>query len=224
MSDDFKRIIADIHDDAKDNDDFMIEEETDTFIAVWDNMDDIDRRYTITDTDALSEEWLSSKIIITPSADKEMPMGRPDIVRWIMNHIPKENYQTLNKLIFIYDDEADFDWLYELFNSNEYDYNLLEVHNLPDENQLGINWYEQCCAVVNIKTIKQTTRSLITDEIIEDYEYNSAVTYGLLTTIAHEIRHIAQANPYINENIPFENDPEEDAENFAQDAYYGVFA
>ena len=214
MSDDFKRIVSEIHSDVDSHpDEIFIVDEDDTHITVSDIIE-FERNYCITDTDAITKEWLKEKIIITPSAKKRI--NKENITDWIFNKIPKETYQTLNRLVFISNDEKDFDYLCELKNEDFDD--LLQIHNLPDDNQLGINWSADCYVIIHVGNIVKSTNKMVSNGELYDYEKEDCIRWGILTTIAHELRHLEQENPYLSEEIykSFIDDPEEDAETFAQ--------
>ena len=215
MTKDFKDTKYNIHKDiAKYEDEIYLIEETDDSITVIDMTDGFERTYCITDTDAMTKDWLSEKIIITPSAKESGLIDKDEITNWIFNKIPKETYQTVNKVVFIYNDEKDFDYLCNL-KDEDFD-NLLEVHDLPSDNQIGINWMTDCYIIIHIGNIVKSSEDMIHNGELYTYEKNDCIKWGIFTTIAHELRHLQQANPYISESVKFLDDPEEDAEEFAR--------
>ena len=122
---------------------------------------------------------------------------------------------TVSRIVFIYDDEADWDELFE----DERIGNLLEEQNFPDDGQLGITWATANICIVHVRNIVEGTQKLFETGQLYAWEKAGCINEGILTTIAHEIRHIAQNNPYLPENVlgqsPDDSD-EDDAEAFAQ--------
>lgn len=226
MSDDFKRIKDEIYHDVKEYPDAVcILEESDSSIFVEDDTDGYSWRYEFTDTDAMDSAWLSDRIVVTPSTQETGILNIESLKEFILSFIPKETYQTLNRLVFVSDLEKDWDYLWEYKDERiDTDFSdLLEMHSLPD-GLLGINWSTNCVVVVNVGEIINTVREMLESGEIYDYEYSSEVIIGLKTTIAHEFRHLQQNNPYVSEAVrkTFLDDPEIDAESFARDIVDGV--
>lgn len=227
MSDAYRHIKDEIHRDLKEyQDDMFLLDETDSSIYVDDYRDGYGIKYEITDTDVMTRDWLSEKLIVTPEAVKTGVVTKDSILDFVFNRIPKEAYQNLNKIIVIGDEEKDFDWLSdELERFPDTSYDLLEVHNLPDDNQLGINWHSDSIIVIHVGNIIKTTDEMIEDGDLYEWERNGFIIEGIKTTLAHEIRHLWQSNPYVGEEAlqSFLDDPEEDAERFARDVVDGQF-
>lgn len=236
MTSDFDMILKRVHADANKNPDVIeIEDENSNSILIHDYSDEVfDKRYRITDTAVMDKEWLLNHVIITPSLSKAseqgntlwsspMPIQRvlDFISDFILNYVPKETYKTLNKLVLIYDDEEDFDWLYQTpikDYAEDFDY-LLEIHEFPPENGIGLTWSSDCVTIVNLKHIKEASDDLLSSGDISEAEQDEDVIRGVLMTIAHEFRHLQQNCPYQKENIDFLQDPEIDAETFAVFCY-----
>lgn len=242
MSDEFKKILEDIKTDAQEENpeelDYetgvLIYDETDTYISVGVFDDGDEHRFRITDPEAIDLNWLASRIVVTPGAaalhyeihsdiaDCEVNyISTESILNWVFDNIPKECYQTLNRLVLTTDSEEDFNYLYDLKIPEGFsDFNdLLEIHSLPDEHCIGISWADDDVIVIDVGHIIDKTKEMLQNGEIFDYEYNSTIYDGIYMTIAHEIRHLQQNNPYVSDSVrtSFLSDPEIDAEEFARD-------
>ena len=119
----------------------------------------------------------------------------------------------MNYLIFIDDIEAASDWL---IDHDPHFSELLEVHDLPVDN-LGVLWYTESIIVINLENIETGMNALVEEGLVFDWEISSFANHEILLTIIHEIRHLAQGNPYLSEDILNQKtDDETDAENYAQ--------
>jgi hypothetical protein len=203
-----------IEDDIKNGLEVEILAESNDSIVVYDNADIMDRDYEIKNPNILTKDWLKEHTIITPSVN-ELPqkINVDKMIDWVYENIDKDMYLTLERIIICNDEEKDFDYLRDY---NDELYSQLECNDLPSENQLGIMWYDASIVVVNFGTIIKTTNEMIEDGYLYEYEKNDNINYGLISTLAHEIRHLAQANPYLPEDVLQQcGDDEEDAEQYA---------
>lgn len=189
-------------------------EESDTAITVYDDIDGFSREYTLTDPEVIDTDWINSKIIITPSVSKTgYKPNQRKIAEWLVAHIDKTMYLNLENIIIVNDTEKDFDYLSNLSETLSC---RLECSSLPDKNLIGLMWHCYQTVLVNIGTIVTTTEEMIEEGLLYKLEKDHTINEGLLATLAHEIRHLAQANPYLPEEIlNQQNNDEEDAENFA---------
>lgn len=216
----FRNMVRDILDDAKQakeaGDDLFVEKISHKEISVFDMMDGEteELRYTIRNPEFMTRNWLESKLIITKSARKKKLINENAIVNWLFSYLPKEMYLTLQQLIFVYNDEKDVDELYADERVGE----LLEIHDLSRQGCLGITWKSECIIVVHLGNILREAVKLLRDGYIYPWEFRDDINNNILATIAHEMRHLAQYNPYLPEEIlSQDSDDEDDAENFARD-------
>ena len=81
-------------------------------------------------------------------------------------------------------------------------------------------WYDACKVFVNIEEIIKVTKSMLEEGILYDYEVTDCINQGIIETLIHELRHLAQANPYLPEELlKQKGDDEEDAEQYARTFY-----
>ena len=238
MSKDFEETKQAIHEDII-NPEYKelltVDEETDTSILVCDMTDEcFTQYYCITDTDVMDKDWLRGKIIVTPSlqrasTDVKGPWNNPvpfsdilnEIMTFLLDFVPKTAYQTLNRLILIYDDVEDEDYLSEVKIDGwheDFDY-LLEDHGgLPSDKLCGISWARDCVTIVNVRSIQQATEEMIRSGECSRENKGSDIMRGVLMTVAHEFRHLQQDNPY-SDKTGMQPDRERDAEDFAIEHY-----
>ena len=211
---DAEKYVAD--DDYSEGDEYLaVEDESETHISVYDDLNAArDHRYTIMNPKFLDEDALKSKILTSASLRRECNLDVDAIAKWIYSELPQETYLTLNKLVLMYDEEEDFDEFAEddefgdVFDSGSY---------WPDNGMLGITWWEFSICVVNVKSIIE---SCFKHELVdEQHPLGIELNRQIFATIAHEFRHLAQANPYLPEEVfdRIDDDNEVDAEEFAHD-------
>ena len=205
----FANIKAQIHEN-EDGESFFILDEGDDFIEMESTVEPIkvcryENMYEI------SSDWIKDRIITSSSVN----IDKDDMAKFVFEHIPKETYQTLRYLIFIKDDEADFDELFDQLESIT-GYPLLEVHDFPHGDQLGITWTVDCCCVVHVGNIEKEIDRMVRDGDIDEWERAPETEIGIMTTIAHELRHLQQTDLFLQSDVVFLSDPEEDAEEFAR--------
>lgn len=235
MSNDFKRIVEAIHsdaesdcDDAFENESVYIDDETENTITIYDYTDaPFEHIIRYTDAEVMTEEWLKQKIIILTSAanNETVKPYLDNMANWIFSVLPKECYQTLNRLVFCsYTDEEGYERDNEELSHIPLDdwhtdfYDLLEEHELPDYNEyLGISWQADNIVIVNVGHIKECVDKMLKEDEIGEWEYDREIRIALHATIAHEFRHLEQNDPYISEETfkSFLPDAEDDAEEFA---------
>jgi hypothetical protein len=211
---DAERYVAD--DDYDEGDAYLaVEDETESSISVYDDLnDERDHRYTIMNPKFLNEDVVKSKIVTTTSLKRECNLDVDAIAKWICSELPQETYLTLNKLVLMYDEEEDFD---ELAEDDEFGDAFDSGSYWPDDGMLGITWWEFSICVVNVKSI---IKSCFKHELVdEQHPLRIELNRQIFATIAHEFRHLAQANPYLPEEVfdRIDDDNEVDAEEFAHD-------
>ena len=218
----FERIKSSIKEDVSlDEDLIQILEETDSKICVYDDFDGYGREYTITNPLTINENWIKEKIIITKSVSKTGYIINTDLItKWLLENLDKNMYLTLENIVIMNDSEEDFD---ELPLIDEKFSELLEVNNLPDENLVGLMWYYYQIVFVNIGTIVNTTKEMLEVGDLYEWEEKDTINSGIISTLVHEIRHLAQANPYLPEDVLNQkSDDETDAEDYARNICKGV--
>ncbi len=211
-------IKAEIHKDVKDHpESFFILDEGDDFIEYEDETAyGYHCRYE--DMDNITKDWIRDRIVVSSSIKK---LDIDDIAAFVFENIPRNIYRTLHRLVFIRDDEADFEEFEEQLESIT-GYPLLEVHDFPENGQIGIAWVIDCTAVVHLGNIEKVIDRQIECGDLEEWEKQDELDIGIKSTIAHELRHLAQNDLYLESD--FAEDEEEDAEQFARnvmDAYLG---
>lgn len=216
MSGDFIELRDQIRNDAKAEPDliFIIDEGAD--YICFEDLDQDSTRFTIFDKDSINTGWIEDRIIMSPASETICPLSKSVLSEWILSHIPKETYMFLNRIIFLTDDDNDVDAILEEETSDASMADLMAVHSLPSDDQLGISWVCDNCVVLDISHIKRCIDEMYQEGCIDDVK--SEMEYGILMTLAHELRHLQQNFPYPSDRVfdSFLPDPEEDAEEFAR--------
>ena len=178
--------------------------------------------YTLRKPSAMSLDWLKSRMVATPSA-VALGVDTDAVAKWLHKNLEKFFYCTLERIIFVgggddATDDQDFDYLY--FLDNDIASNL-EEHSLPSSNMLGISWITANTAVVHVGNVIRTTKEMVDDGDLYDWEEHDVVNEGVAVSVVHELRHLAQNNPYIPEESfrQISADPETDAEQFARNFF-----
>jgi len=190
--------------------------QTDKVIHVFD--DDCEKEFHLYNPRSMNASWLKKKIILTDSAKKCSFVPNINVLaNWLIANFDKKYYLNLNHIIFIYDDETDFDELYEKEEFAE----MLDGHNFPSENQLGIYWNEYDTVVISIGNILRECEKL--ESVADSYSINKEMNIGVFVTILHELAHMGYSNPYVpdfdDSEFYSEDDEEECVENIARTAY-----
>ena len=180
-------------------------------------MDDIDysRTYEIHNPDYMNLDFVKDRVIITKTVqESNYPINKEVLCDWIYKKIPKYIYMNLQKIIFVYDNDEDYEEL-----SNLIDEDILETNSLPDEETLGVEWHSDDIVIVSVKNIETETNQMLKRGELYKEEVDTCINNGIMTTLVHEMRHLAQNNLYLPEEVlnQTEEDDEEDAESFAQD-------
>ena len=217
----YKRIIKNIIDDyrqwQKDEDNdcytFEIVNLSREKVSIFEDFD-VSRDYTINNPKFMDRNFLKSRLYVTKTAKKcPLAIDEDKVVDWLFKYLPKHIYLTLEHIIIIYDEDEDFNEVSEKINSE-----LLEEHDFPDGRTLGITWLTANSVVVSLKAIEEQTKEMVKDGLLYDDEERDCYNYGFVTTLIHELRHLAQQNPYLPEDVlqQEDEDEEEDAEMFAR--------
>jgi hypothetical protein len=88
---------------------------------------------------------------------------------------------------------------------------------LPNEALIGTFWATGNAIVVNVDAIVKRTADPLYEGYTHEGDALEVVNTGILQTLAHEIRHLAQSNLYLpDELLQQQGDNEDDAERFAR--------
>lgn len=182
---------------------------------------DIDRNYTITNPDYINLDWLKERLVVTKSVSElDYQIDTDALMGYINQFFPKELLTTLNRIVICNDGEKDFE---ELYNNPDFG-DMVEICDLPDadgDRYLGIYWFEFNVVAVNLGGIINCAKASLAEDIADGFAFESDVADDVnrevIVTLVHELRHLAQGNPYLpKEVLQQESDKEEDAEEFAR--------
>lgn len=209
----FQKIKNDIKKDIMNGKNIKILQDTKKEIVCYTTKDYFDHFFQIKNPKCITEKWLKDNIIVTP--DIESFIHTDHLAHWMITCVPKTMYLTLQKIIIIGDDENAFDYLSQKDETILHTElrSLLEEHDLPNENQFGIAWTNNDIIIVSLKNIINETNQMIQEGYLYDFEKFDCVNHEVTTTIVHELRHLAQNNPYLHLRY---KDIEKDAEQYAR--------
>lgn len=208
---DYKKLIEE---DITNGEPIEIVELNDNYITIIDETE-VYREITFYNPLSINTNWIKNKTIITPSADNcEYKIDIEKISNWISKYIEPDFLSILNTIIFLGDNDEDYSYLRNY--SNEF-YCELQESDLPYDEVMGLSWWSFNKVFIHLGNIHKTVDELIDEGIFEADEKEKEINYGILTTLAHELRHLAQSNPYLPDSILQQrSDDETDAEDYAR--------
>lgn len=204
----FQQIVSRCRADERDENIFLIEEgpnsitvETLVDVSPAGDAIPISHRYTITDPEIIDRAWINSRLVLSSRA---IELDREKILDWISSSIEPEFLSSLECILIIEDNSED-EWDVLVEQDPRIREALVEQSvDLPRDGAFGVLWY-----LSNIPVIVWDTARKGRDPFDANLQ--------LLFTIAHEIRHLAQSNGYLPEEVlrrKFKDD-EEDADWYA---------
>ena len=203
-----------------------IEERDANHITVYDAMDSTDdnpaeeRRYTIHNPESMDRDYFSSLVLFSDSAKdflSELPVDKDSVVDYLNQNMDKNMLMTVDRILFVTDEEEDTDSLFK--NERIAEATFEAGHWFPCNGSIGLTWWDYDIICINVKAIKEVTDDLTKEYGMTKNEVHKELNYGVLGTLVHEVRHTAQDNPYLPEEIlQFKGaDKEDDAERYARD-------
>lgn len=202
---------------------YVLEKSDSDFVIVDDTMNR-GRAIRYCHHDKITANWLEERILISSTAKQHTHSIDPCALAEYLSHAVDRNIlQTLEYIVIVADAEQDWDEFFPVLE-DRHGNPILEVCALPDEGQLGISWVEYQIVVVNLEEIVATAKVLCAD-MFSDFE--TEVNIGVLTTVLHELFHLAQNDPYVSEEVfdGLPKDVEEQAETWAINTFeeYGGY-
>ena len=193
---------------------FNVSYVSDTSIEISEYLDGNCREYTETDPAVINKDWIRDRIIITDSAiELDLHVDPEIMAEWISDSVDATILMTLDHIIITNNSEEDYDFLSMMDDRYAY---MLECSDLPGEETAGLMWYNYQMVFVNMGTLVSSADEMVADGLLYEWERNSEINEWVATTVAHEIRHLAQANPFMREDILQQvGDDEADAEEYA---------
>lgn len=139
-------------------------------------------------------EWIQQRILYGPSAER-YKYCEAEVVSLLMS-IDPNMLVNLQHIIFIHD-ESDIPVVVDTLHCEEWE-------SFPDslfDQCVGCYWFVKSSIVIFTKTIENCARDIVQDSESENIYLDLAteIDIGILTTVAHEIRHLGLSNPYLSE-------------------------
>ena len=175
--------------------------ETDGGILVDDCRNSDRFRYRIADPALVDEKWIGERMTFLSGAEP-FRINADLFAEWLSGCVPKWMSLTLRSIVFCGSNDAppsEIDGFDEFFG-------LPSWEDMPDGGDLGIALSDYGLVLVNVA------------EHFAVCAERSTVMDDIAVTLVHEIRHLAQANPYLPDYLMRQWGTEEnDAESFARD-------
>lgn len=192
-----------------------IMDESENELTVVDNTEDTDRAIRYVSHDKITPTWLEERIVTTYSAGwYDQAVDPCALAEYLSRTVDKHILQTLEYIVIVSaDTERDWDELFPILK-DRHGNPILEVCDLPDE-CVGIQWAEYQTVVVNLGNIIELSKELCSDGFSD---VATETNIGVITTVLHELFHMAQNDPYAPEEL-FQGlpvDPEDQAEAWAR--------
>ena len=176
---------------------FQIIDETEHTITVLDDTDGSSREFTINDESCIDKSWIANRIIVTQSAmEQEIAIDKDKVATWIADCISKPFLMTLEHIVFCAEINTDFT---ELENLGDKWARMLRVNDMPEKGVLGISWHDYQILFINVRNVIESTERIDADVKYSRDERRDEISMGIATTLAHEIKHLAWANPFLME-------------------------
>ena len=199
----------------------VIEEQDNNHITIFDAIDgEINSlTYTIYNPNLINKEYITKRVIFSDDALYKSSLFRLDIeaiIDYLTNKVDKNMLLTIEKIAFVTNEEAEDDSIFKDKNIEE---GLLAGHCFPDENDIGLLWWDENIILINTQAIQNNaTYNLREMCITNETEIKKETSLGIVVTMLHEIRHAAQNNSYLPEEILdlISEDEEVDAEEYAR--------
>lgn len=178
--------------------------------------EDYEREFCLYKPSAMTPKWLKDKIIIPESVRNCGFCPNVDtLANWIIQNFSKEYYINLNRIIFTFNEDADFE---ELSQDKEIEEMFDAGHYFPCEENLGIYWNEYDTVVISIFNILESCREIEAKDDLY-FDMSKEMNIGIMTTLLHELGHLGQNNPYTPDIASEEGKEEEVVEALAIEAY-----
>lgn len=180
-------------------------EETVATVTVYDKTEG--KEITFTFQEAMSVQWLASKITISESATSIFRLSKEHIAEVLYLNLPSEHFMTLNR-IFISGNESDYEKIEDILDAEGYG---VDSYN----NQCGVmlNYYNS--VVINVNVIQAVSKEVFPEEYFGK-KYESETVRGFWSTAFHEIRHLMlDTNIFLPEEVyPINLSEEKEVESF----------
>lgn len=172
------------------------------------------REYALYDPNKIDAGWIAQRIIETPAASSlRYRVSARDLASYLSSNVSPEFMMTLSAIVILGDDYDD-DYTY-LSGIGDFKYEL-EGSDLPVD-ELGLHWYSYNKVFIHMGNIIAAVDEEYEQLRIDEWDILPEINLNVLTTLVHEIRHLAQANPYIPDDVLMQrSDDETDAEEYAR--------
>lgn len=162
-----------------DDDSIEIDEHDEKHISYYDKNEGYYRCYYFTEYETL--ESFSKRVEWDKEVEKYINIDK--YIEFIYRMVDRNSIMCLNRLYLIYEDEnIDSKLRDEMYEESGFD----EYSKYVCDKELGINWVDRSCIVINVSNIIEAVREVI----LHENEYRHEMLIGIVSTTYHEFRHL----------------------------------
>jgi hypothetical protein len=185
-------------------------QETDDGILVYDLEYGKEIAYNLN----MTVEKLIDKIYINPSIPKYCMPDKKKVAEYLIKHLPVDAFYTLNKICFVYGEEADCETLAQFFDE---DVDWAREVILSDN--LGKMWFEYNSVLIDVKNIIESAEQIAREDRAMGWPSSERTDTmrQIAITLIHELRHLMLDTNIVlsEEEYPVNLSAEESVEHFA---------
>lgn len=214
----FKAIRESIQADIDSGEPIYVLEESEDEFTIVDDTECTSRAIRYACHNKITQAWLEDHIIMSSMAKwYDQAIDPHSLAEYIFQAVDRHIIQTLEYIVIISDADRDWDELFPILE-DRHGNPILDCCDLPDNGLLGIEWAEYQTVVINMDEIVRSAKEICGDGF---GNLDTEVNIGIITTVLHELFHMAQNDPYAPEELfqGLPKDPEAQAEAWAREVF-----
>lgn len=147
----------------------------------------------------ITEEWLKDRFFFPNETEKYKNLYQKQIISLLLFLDP--NMLINLQHIFFVEKDADADEICKFLDAEPCEFP--ENIDFEENNTIGCMWHQYSSIIINMSAIDKTIKKMKTEYEDAGLYFNEATEtdIGVLVTVAHEIRHLGMANPYLDETL-----------------------
>lgn len=193
---------------------YILEESKEEFVVV-DDTEGMSRAIRYVRHDKITPDWLEEHILMSSMVSWfDHAVDPHSLAEYIFRAVDRHILQTLEYIVIIADADRDWDELFPVLE-DRHGNPILDCCDLPDDGMLGVELAEYQTVVINLDEIVRSSKEICAEGFSN---LDTEVNLGVITTVLHELFHMAQNDPYASEELfqGLPQDPEAQAEAWAR--------
>lgn len=193
---------------------YILEESKEEFVVVDDTVG-MSRAIRYVRHDKITPDWLEEHILMSSMVNWfDHAVDPHSLAEYIFRAVDRHILQTLEYIVIIADADRDWDELFPVLE-DRHGNPILDCCDLPDDGMLGVELAEYQTVVINLDEIVRSSKEICAEGFSN---LDTEVNLGVITTVLHELFHMAQNDPYAPEELfqGLPQDPEAQAEAWAR--------